>query len=64
MQPELQVTDGVAAQVLQLHRTTHSDILNDICLVLLSGGDESQLNYFLACYLNNRRAPRLLLLLP
>lgn len=43
MQPKLQVTDGVAAQVLQLHKATHSSILNN--LLLVSWDDESQFNY-------------------
>lgn len=37
VQPELQVTDRVAAQVLQLHKTTHSNILNDLLLAFFSG---------------------------
>lgn len=37
VQPELQVTDRVAAQVLQLHKTTHSNILNDLLFVFSVG---------------------------
>lgn len=33
VQPELQVTDRVAAQVLQLRNTTHDNITNDLLLV-------------------------------
>lgn len=36
VQPELQVTDRVAAQVLQLRNTTHDNIANDLLLVFLS----------------------------
>lgn len=38
VQPELQVTDRVAAQVLQLYKTTHGNILNDFLLVFFSVG--------------------------
>lgn len=43
VQPELQVTDRVAAQVLQLHNTTCDNIPNDLLLVFYCG-DESWLN--------------------
>lgn len=73
MQPELQVTDRVAAQVLQLRHTTHDNIANDLLVffsALLSHGLIAGSFFFFSLknkseqIVSARRARRLRLLLP